>query len=116
MANPTVADIVTRARADLNDKDSDLYRYSTEELLGFINAAMFEIRRNRPDFFYGVSTTPQYTTTDISALTEFEFPQFAEAVTRFTVGRAEIRDDEFSEDGRAMQLLQMFSAAVTGVL
>lgn len=116
MANPTVSDIITRARVDLNDEEADEFRYSTAELLAHVNSAMFEIRRNRPDFFYGVSTTTQYTLTDVTALTEFAFPQFAEPVAKFVAGRAEIRDDEFTADGRAVQLLQMFSAAVTGVM
>lgn len=116
MANPTVAQLIARARVDLNDTDADAYRYETSDLLGFVNSAVLEIWRNRPDFFYGESSATQYVDADVTGSTEYRFPQFADVTVRYVVGRAEIRDDEFTNDGRAAQMLQMFSAAVTGVL
>ena len=112
----TVNDVVSEARILLNDTDPQLYRYSTADLVTYLNNALLEMRRIRPDAFraYIGESTPSYTTTDLSSafpVSEIFFTQCVFYVT----GMAELRDDEFTVDGRAVTLMTQFSAKLLTV-
>jgi hypothetical protein len=109
-----VAAIVQSARSNLND-NTEPFRYSDDDLLSFVNTAVYEVRRVRPDFFFGITVIPQYDAADITNLTEFAFPNYADPVTDYVVGNAELRDDEFTDDGRAAQLMKGLGDALRGV-
>jgi hypothetical protein len=110
MAHLLVSDVLTQAREILQDKVTP-YRYTDDTLLASVNEAMFEALRLRPDLFIGrlrTSLTRVGTGTD-----EFPLPDILfTPVINFVVGRAEIRDDEFTNDRRAALLQAAFYTAL----
>lgn len=109
LMSKTVADILTEARGYLQDTSAEP-RYSQEDLISFLNDAVFEIRRLRPDLFLGTYGQPVIQYDDTELLELFAFPQYATATGYFVAGSAELRDDEFVDDNRAMTLLARFSS------
>jgi hypothetical protein len=113
VANRTVGDCVTQARTLLNDSDGT--RYSDADLIGYINDAVQEARALRPDLFLpNVGTDPA----DVAALSAaFPLPNmYFRATYEWITAMAELRDDQFSVDGRAAMLLgQLPRKLVQGV-
>jgi len=103
-----VQDIIDQARHFLQDRDPDPeYRYSDASLISLINLCMLELKRVRPDHFIGAFgvPAPQYSL----PASEVQVPETAlPAVIKYVVGMAELRDDEYTTDGRASALLQAF--------
>jgi hypothetical protein len=82
-------------------------RYPVEELLGYMIDAIDQARSVRPDLFIG-----QYASTvDTVALGDpFPLPaQLFNGACYFIAGNAELRDDEFAVDGRAMTLKESYT-------
>jgi len=113
----TVSDAITEARVLLHDTDPQLFRYSTPELLSYLNNALLETRRLRPDLFraYIGQPVPSYADGDDLSVAfpidEMFFPQ----VVFYITGSAELRDDEFTVDARAATLLNQFAAKMLTV-
>lgn len=107
----TVNDVVTEARVLLHDTEAQLYRYATGDLVAYLNNALLEARRIRPDLFaeYLGQEVPSYTAADLSALFPID-DMFFPAFVFYVVGWAEMRDDEFAVDGRAVALMTQFSS------
>ena len=100
---PTYQDLVTRARRILQDEDAANYRYTDQSLLDSANDAMREVRRIRPDLFVRLKfATP--ITDDLSYEIPIEGFYFMSLVY-LTSGMQMLRDDEFSIDSRAVNLL-----------
>lgn len=101
----TVGDMLSRVRETLQDLAGT--RYPQPQLLGYMNDAVLEARSIRPDLFVGAYDLE---ITDVVETTApFPLPdQFFPAVCFYVAGRAELRDDEFAVDGRAMTLLSTF--------
>jgi hypothetical protein len=99
---PTVKDVLDQVRDILQDVDAE--RYGDPSLLRILNVWIMEMRRARPDAFVGTFHTPAPT---ISALAdELPFPeQFFLPTVHFVAGTAEMRDDQFTQDGRANTLI-----------
>ena len=96
-----VSDVITEAQEILQDAGGT--RYSSASMIRFINDAVLEARSIRPDLFVGAYLTALPTvsvTTDPIPLPN----QFFTALVYYVAGRAELRDDEFAVDGRAMTL------------
>lgn len=111
----TVSTVVTNARGILQDTDSDSYRYTQAELVSYLNEAIQELRRLRPDFFVGSFNTslPSYAEADIAAGTEVDVEDFlAPALVNYVAGRAQLRDDEFVSDGRAVALINRWTSQI----
>jgi hypothetical protein len=89
------------------------YRYSDAELIRALNIAIMEARRLRPDLFLGSSfTLPTYTVgTDAFAIEPMYRPSFV----YYVVGRAQLRDDEATQDARAGVLMNKFVAQLLTV-
>jgi hypothetical protein len=102
-------DVLDHARDILQDHDED--RYTNESLIRCLNAALTELRRLRPDFWIG-----RYYEASIAVTVEtdeIQLPVFMfSPLVDFVAGRAELRDDEFTTDGRAVALMAMFKQAV----
>lgn len=106
-----VKDLLSRVRVTL--QDTEAVRYLTPELLGYMNDAVLEARSIRPDLFVRDFNGSFNDVTDPEAA--FPLPdQFFPAVCHYVCGRAELRDDEFAVDGRAMTLLAAFSKKLVG--
>ena len=102
-----VSDVLANVRDILQDNDPQK-RYSDDSLIRGLNLAIMEVRRVRPDYFIGTyhQSTVQYSkTTSEIQLPETCFP----SLVKYVAGWAELRDDEYTTDGRAAALLQAFA-------
>lgn len=99
----TYQEVVTRARRILQDEDATSYRYSAASLLDSVNDAMAEVRRLRPDLFLNTGFEVPVAT-DLAQQILLEDFWFMSLVY-FTVGFQMLRDDEYSIDSRAVNLL-----------
>jgi hypothetical protein len=105
-----VSAVITGARDILQDKVAP-YRYPDESLIEIVNEGMLEARRIRPDLFIGRLSA------DLALVTSLSDPmplpqQFYGPLKNYVVGRAEMRDDEFTNDKRATTLYGAFMAAL----
>lgn len=106
----TVQAVVDRVREILQDANG--VRYPEAELRGYIVDAIVEARSVRPDLFVASYQTPL---PDSLALADpLHLPdQFFTTVCYYVSGRAELRDDEWAVDGRAMTLLKTLTQKLT---
>lgn len=120
----TFGDIILEARTLLQDKiptSGSKLRYSDSEMFEAINRMVTSVRALRPDLVLGVwgprslrNILPYYNAANDMA-TPFPFdliiyPSFVQ----YLVGFAEMREDTFSESGRASQMLQMAAGNLMG--
>jgi hypothetical protein len=86
-------------------QDADHVRYPVPQLIQHVVDAITHARAVRPDLFVASYTTPLPDTLTLTQ--DLPLPdQFFVAVCYYVVGSAELRDDEFAVDGRAMTLQQ----------
>jgi len=126
VATKTYENLVTEARKLLQDTDTNLQRYTDEDLIEILNRGLRDLGTMRPDVFYGLFAAnslnvpeivesgagiDQIDWTDVFTL---EF-QFYTPLVGYIVGIAEIFDDEYSVDGRAALLLNQFKNQVIGL-
>lgn len=117
----TIPDVITEARKLLQDTRASSYRYSDAYLIGLLNLALQEIYRLRPDAFIGCCTdediaVPTYVEADAADNTK-TFPIdaiFFLATVYHIVGNAQLADDEFADDNRAIVLLRSFRDMLVG--
>lgn len=119
----TIDDAINEARYMVSDARAP-YRYTDAVMISHLNTALAEVYRYRPDAYIGNFTTAQmgnnpvtnYVVADLN--TAIAFPvnnmMFFNPVVFFIAGRAELADDEFTENSRATQLLQSFRAMLIG--
>lgn len=112
----TVQDVLTQARALLQDT-RDPTRYADAELVRNLDEAISEARRLRPDLFVGRIRDGVALLTGKPLTTPLPIDDMLfTATVNYVVGRAEIRDDQFTTDGRAVTLITMFQGALLGGL
>jgi len=108
----TILDAVTQARLVVQDVDGD--RHTDETVVAYLNNAITEARRLRPDLFLpGYTANPQtlYTVADLAG-TPPDFPideGYFVAVVEYIAGFIGLGDDEFAQDNRAASLLNRFT-------
>jgi hypothetical protein len=109
----TVGQYIAAARGLIQDQVPP-YRYPTNDLALYVAEALAETRRVRPDLFFGASRAdlPVYTVDSVATVVPIPDNLFS-AVTNYVAGRAEMRDDTFATDGRAMTLIGAFGVALT---
>lgn len=121
MATRTLGTLVAEARTLLQDKITDgdgAYRYSDAELFENINGAFMETRTKRPDLFLSMglrATVPMY---DAAVDMDVPFPldpSVYTSVLYYVVGRAELREDTFAQDSRAVSLMNKFVSSLLGL-
>src|SRR6187551_2699533 len=101
----TVQNAIDRVRELLQDKTGT--RYLEAELLGYMIDAIDQARSVRPDLFIG-----QYASMPTTVVPTDPFPlpaQLFNGACYFIAGNAELRDDEFAVDGRAMSLKESYT-------
>lgn len=115
-----VSDLLDRVRQVLQDQDQGRgFRYPTSDLVGYLNDAVSEAKRLRPDMFVGTFQTsrtfvPTDPSTDFTTV-DFPLPETCfSACVGYVAGWAEIRDDEFAVDGRAMTFITAFTQKLIG--
>lgn len=102
--------VTDRVQQLLNDARG--VRYPLDQLRGYVVDAVVEARSVRPDLFVGEYAVPLPDTLEQDD--PLPLPdQFFAAVCMYVAGIAELRDDEFAVDGRAMTLQQMFARKLT---
>lgn len=107
----TVGDIITDTRVILNDTAGD--RYTDAELVSDLNYAFSTTKGIRPDLFILGEALPEFTTADFAD--DFPLPEIVtQSFVYYLAGTAELRDDEFAVDGRAMTLLSAYRRNLTG--
>ena len=106
----TVSAVLARAREILQD---DLgTRYSDTELVAHLVDALETCRTVRPDLFvtqYGVALPDTLQPTDFLPVTDHLFA----AIGLYVSGMAELRDDAFAVDGRAMTISAVLARKLT---
>jgi hypothetical protein len=112
MALETVAKYITAARVLLQDTKNTPYRYPDADLLAALSEAFPEAKKLRPDLFI-VTPLQDFAVNDATVVT-FD-PMYRTALVYYMVGRAQLRDDEETQDQRAAAFLSMFTAKLTTV-
>lgn len=113
----TIGGLLTEARRVLNDDDGD--RYTDADLVAAFNDALLQARAKRPDVFLDMglrNTVPQYSMPDD---TSTAFPLDAglyPAFLYYVIGRSELREDTFSNEGRAVVLMNKFASQLLQVV
>jgi hypothetical protein len=111
----SIDDVLRDARVILNDTDGD--RYTDEDLISDMNSAVSMTKMLRPDAFILGEALPEFTVADVntSPATDFPLPDiFYQSFVYYLAGNAELRDDEFAVDNRAMTLLAAYRRNLTG--
>lgn len=107
----TISDVITQAREIVQDVDSD--RHTDEKLVGYLNNAIADARRLRPDLFLpdtSVAIITQYTAADLASPPDFPIEMtYFTAVVEYIAGFVGLGDDEFAQDNRAVALLNRFA-------
>lgn len=99
----TGARAIERAREILQDAAG--IRYPDAQLVAYLNEGIVAVRRVRPDIFIGQYTTPVPQITEATLTSPLPTPDsLFQGLAEYIAGRAELRDDEFAVDGRAMIL------------
>lgn len=112
----TFQQVIDDARVLLNDEshaEGDTLRYTEAQLLNYAKQAVLEARRIRPDLFLFnlFSALPDYAATDSVPMPD----EYRSCLGDYVAARAEMRDDEFTVDGRAAAMRQQFKAALLGI-
>ena len=107
----TFQSVIDDARVFL--KDADKVRYTDANLLTYANDVVRECKRIRPDFFLGSYSTvlSTFALGDTGPI-PIEYHQF---LKDFITGRAEMVDDEYANESRAVALLIRFKNGMTSV-
>lgn len=110
----TIADAVTQVRDIVQDSKLP-YRNSDTIIFQYLNSALSDVHRHRPDLFIGAldEAFTLYTEADIDEPFPIDHTYFT-AIVDFIVGMIAMRDDEFVADGRAEIVLNRFIAKLKG--
>lgn len=122
----TYQNLIDEARIYLQDTDTSDPRYTDTQLIGMLNQGINALVRVRPDACYDLYddnalNTPEVVASgatgnqvNVSATFNLDM-MFFNPLIHFTVGMAELVDDEYTEDGRAAMLLGQFKMNVIGL-
>ncbi|UCD24909.1 MAG: hypothetical protein JSW51_03035 [Gemmatimonadota bacterium] len=123
----TYQSLVTEAREMLQDSDSTVPRYSDDFLLNILNRGLNDLSKLRPELTYTAFDAnslevPEVIITGPPAADEVEWTDtwpwekwFYNRMVEYVVAVAEMTDDEYTVDGRAAILLQMFRNNSIGI-
>jgi hypothetical protein len=114
LATRTMGALLAEARGLLNDTVpiSGAPRFTDAELIGIVNEALLQIRSKRPDAWltFGLrKSVPTYTMpADAGTVLPIE-DQFYSPILFYVVGRSELVEDTFADNGRAITLMGKFT-------
>ena len=114
----TFGTLILEARTILQDKlptTGGQLRYTDDELFESVNTAMAEVRTKRPDLFlrsfgrYSLRAVFPYYSASQDMNTPFPLDlSVYSAFVYYCVGRQELREDTFSDDSRAVTMMNKF--------
>ena len=112
----TYRSVIDRARRILQDTDASNYRYSEVDIVDAVNDSLLEVRKIRPDLFIdGAFTVVDVSELEVDAtaipIEDFYFQSLVYLVSGYMM----LRDDEFSLDSRAVNLLNKGNAQLRTV-
>jgi hypothetical protein len=112
----TIGGLFTEARRILNDDDA--VRYTDADLAAAFNDALLQTRAKRPDAFLALGLrvpVPQFAMPDDQD-TAFPISEvFYPAFLFYCVGRSEIKEDTFTNQDRAVVLMNKFASQLLTV-
>lgn len=108
----TLADYLSESRTLLQDTIVP-YRYSDATLVSALNQGIQESRRSRPDLWLGQSALPAYDAGSTSTAVAID-QMYRMAFVYYMCGRAQLSDQEDTEDQRALAFLGKFNSTLTG--
>jgi hypothetical protein len=117
----TIGELIVEARQLLNDSIpiSGEARFPDNELVAALNDAMFQIRQKRPDAFLGYGlrkSVPQYTLpADANTTLPIDETFFYSPLLFYVVGRSEITEDTYADNGRAVAMMNKFVNQILSV-
>lgn len=115
LATRTVGGLLAEARTLLNDTVpiSGAPRFTDADLVAVVNEALLQIRSKRPDAWltFGLrKSVPTYAMpTDAATVFPIE-DQFYSPILFYVVGRSELVEDTFADNGRAITLVGKFTS------
>lgn len=112
MAYGVVGDVIGQARTLLQDAEVGNFRWPDENLYQALNEGLLMTKRLRPDFFWGLTATPQYAITDANVAISYP-EEYIPAIIDYVVGNIQAQDDEATDDARASLFLRSFTAKLT---
>lgn len=116
----TIGGLILECRAIVNDQVlvQGTYRYTDTEFVNAFNDALLQARAKRPDIFLSMglrNSVPQYAMPADQG-TPFPLdPIYYSPFIWYLCGRAELKEDTFSDDSRAVTLMNKFVAQLTQV-
>lgn len=114
MAAYTMQQVLDLARESLNDDDK--VRYTDVSLLKFANDGLDEIYMLRPDVFIGSFSAAALTDGNQRVVGD-PLPvdgRLRRALADYIIARAELKDDEHVNSGRAVGLMKFFEKRLVG--
>lgn len=112
MALDTVSDYLAEARTLLQDK-APPHRYSDADIVTSLNFGIYEMYRLRPDIFFASIPAPTYTSGSPGTSVALDI-RFRMALVFFVCGYAHFRDEEATEDARAVAFTGLFRSMLAG--
>lgn len=113
----TPSTVLATARDLVQDTVPGAYRYSDDSAYRALNMALREARRTRPDLFLwdGVlNEAPTINGGNVGTPLAID-SQFENAFALYVAGYLELREDQFTNDGRAVTLLTQFKGVLVGL-
>jgi hypothetical protein len=97
----TVKQVVDTARLLLQDAEKE--RYKDDELVALVNMGLMDLRHKRPEAFIGLYhvETPTVALNDPFPVSDM----YLGGMVKYVAGYAEVRDDDYTADGRATMLV-----------
>lgn len=112
MALDTVADYVGLARTLLQDEVDSPYRYPDAQLVLALNIAFMETKKLRPDLLIDKSL-PNFTSSNADPVDIDEM--YRMPLVFYMCGHVQLRDEEGTQDQRAVAFLGLFNSKLLGV-
>jgi len=104
----TLGDYLIESRRLLQDEIVP-YRYPDSDLVEALGIGLMEVRRVRPDLLLPLFDVPVLPATGFNPSTAITLDvMYRPAMIYYMVGRAQLRDDENTQDARAASLLNKF--------
>lgn len=114
MAKRTIQSMVLATRSLLQDTRTT--RYSDAEVLEGFNQALAIIRKNRPDAYTTTFGSERYDYAPEEMNAVFPLDEtFIPAVISYMTAWCELREDQYTAEGRAAALIQRFGANLNGL-
>jgi hypothetical protein len=109
-----VSQYIAESRTLLQDVIAP-YRYADADLLSTLNMALQTSYRLRADLFLGSASSaiPSFVVNDTTAVPMD--PMYRAPIVHFMVGHAQLRDEEDTQDSRAVALMNDFKGSLLSV-